>query len=261
MKRRMNRKNRNRLLFAAAAVIVLTGILLPGQLLIGYRELALDQVAAAPAEYYSAAGSAMARNASAKLGVYQKLQLITGKWESSASEAASYEMDMEDYEAAAAARESLNELYACGLYVSSLSAEYGNWYTWEAKRRKAVDAVFQTYTAYYWEITFSRYDGAQSHTVRMLEDGTVFLAEAEFQSAFAADTLTNAADVLSGLADAKTAELDTEGERPADWIAYSGADTDGMQLLSLTEVTEEDETCIVVQAYSDTRYLYAVVPQ
>lgn len=261
MKRTMSRKIIYRTLIAGTFFIALVGILLPGLLLIRYREREIGQVASVPAEYYSAAGSAMARNASANLGVYQKLQLITGKWESRLSEAASYEMDMEDYEAVAAAREGLKELYENGLYPSSVSTDYGNWYTWEAERYKAVDAVFQTYTAYYWEITFSKYDGTEHHTVYLLEDGTVFYAEAELGFGPEPDFLQSASDVLPAMEDAEISAIDTEGENLADWAVYSAMDITGMQLMSLAEVTKEEETCYVLQAYSKSRYLYTIIPQ
>lgn len=259
----MNRKTIYRILFAGTFAIVLAGILLPGLFLIQYREAELDQVSAAPAEYYSAAGSAMSRNASAKLGVYQKLQLITGQWESQLSEAASYEMNLEDYEAVAAAREGMKELYDNGLYPSNISTEYGNWYAWEAKPYKAVDVIFQTYTAYYWKICFSRYDGSEKHTVCLLEDGTIFLVEAEYSEDYETDPSGNVADYLQSLEvkDMVVTEQDTQGANLADWAVYPDMDMTNLQWKSLVEMTREEETCYILQAYSGDRYLGAMVPQ
>lgn len=123
------------------------------------------------------------------------------------------------------------------------------------------DMVFWTYTAYYWEICFRRYDGSENHTVCILDDGTVFFAEAELNSEFEADSLEGAADYLLGMADAEAAEKDTEGENLRDWTVYSGMDVTGMQWKSLVEVMGEEENCYVLQAYSDSRYLYAVILQ
>lgn len=260
MKIKGKRNILNIILVAGTCVMVLAGIILPGFFLDQYRKAGLDQVSAAPAEYYSAAGSAMSRNASAKLGIYQKLQLITGQWESQLQEAADYEMTLEDYEAVAAAREGMSKLYEKGLYPSNISTEYGNWYAWEAKPQKAVDAIFQTYTAYFWQICFSRYDGSEKHTIYLLEDGTIFWAEAEYQTGTEMDAAGNAAAYLKSYEEITVTELDPSRENLTDWAVYPGMDLTGLQWKSLTEAEKEGENFFVMQAESSRRFVFAVMP-
>ncbi len=102
------RKYVYRILCGLILALALVGTLLPGQLLFWQSERELSLVAAAPAKYYSAANMAIARNASAQLGTYQKLQLITGRWESAIREAASYERTIAAYDGDALPRRTLS---------------------------------------------------------------------------------------------------------------------------------------------------------
>lgn len=260
MEQGLKRKILYRIFFAGTFVIALVGIFLPGQLLIVQRESEMDQVAAAPPEYYSAASSAMARNVSANLKTYEKLQLISGKWESELSEAAVYETELPDYEAVTAAREGIEVLFQNGIYPSSVSTDYGNWYAWEAKPYRATDTIFHTYSAYYWKIVLTKYDGSERHTIFLLDDGTVFLSMAEYDTGFSPDSLTDAADYLKTLEGNEVQKKETASEKPENWISYTDVDMAGLQWKSLTQVTRDEEVSYVLQAYSDDRYLYAVTP-
>ena len=163
---------------AAAGTLLLSclGLLLPGWLLQWQSRESMNMTDGVPAQYYSPANLAMARNASANLGIYQRLQLLTGEWESDPAVPDSYEQTLENYEAAELARESVEKLYQNKLYPVSLLTAYENWYSWDATFCKVVDATFHTYGAYYWRLVFTRYDGTERHVIYMLEDGTIFLA-------------------------------------------------------------------------------------
>ena len=129
-------------MIAGTLLVVLTGIFLPGILIEGQERKAVGEVQAVPAQYI-ASDSLLAKEASESLKLNDRIQLITGQRE------------------------------------SDLASSYANWYTWEAFPEKAVDTTFHTYSAYYWKLIFTKYDGTEKHAVFLLEDGTVLLAEAE----------------------------------------------------------------------------------
>jgi hypothetical protein len=141
----------------------------------------LNKAMSAPLEYYSAASSVVARNSSAQLSEYQKLQLISGAWDSRDSEAAQDEALITEYEAVSLAEAALDRLHEAGLYPSTISSDYGNWYSWTANCYKATDTTFNTYTSYYWVISFARYDETENHTVLMTEGGLLLLAIANIK--------------------------------------------------------------------------------
>ena len=260
----MKSKKKRNIKYAAflcgTMVIALLGIFVPGKLLALQSESELGQVTPVPEQYYSAAGSAMARNASAHLGFYEKMQLITGKWESETANAASYEVELEDYEAVETARKSMKELYDKGLYPSDLSTDYGNWYVWAAEPFKAVDTTFHTYTAYYWKIQFEKYDGLEKHMVYMLEDGTVFLTDAYMAEGMDKTAIKEVAEGLEEKDGSKITPQNPGDGTIADWVSYSGVETTDLQWKSLVQITQEEETYFALQAISDTRYFFAVTP-
>lgn len=147
-------------MIAGTLLVVLTGIFLPGILIEGQERKAVREVQAVPAQYI-ASDSLLAKEASESLKLNDRIQLITGQWESETQEAYSYEMTLKDYEAAALARDSMEAIYQKGQYPSDLASSYANWYTWEAFPEKAVDTTFHTYSAYYWKLIFTKYDGTE----------------------------------------------------------------------------------------------------
>ena len=151
-------------MIAGTLLVVLTGIFLPGILIEGQERKAVGEVQAVPAQYI-ASDSLLAKEASESLKLNDRIQLITGQWESETQEAYSYEMTLKDYEAAALARDSMEAIYQKGQYPSDLASSYANWYTWEAFSEKAVDTTFHTYSAYYWKLIFTKYDGTEKHAV------------------------------------------------------------------------------------------------
>lgn len=166
---------------AAGLFAVLLGTLLPGYVLKRESVSGLGMAESAPAGYYQASYSAVARNTSSKLAVSDRLRLITGNWESTLETPVDFELEQSDYEMVALAQQGIEELYQKGLYPDDITG-YENWYGWQVIPHKAVDTTFHTYTAYYWEILFEKYDGTMRHRVYVLEDGTVFLALADDMS-------------------------------------------------------------------------------
>lgn len=250
-------KRRNLLLLAAVIAVAGMGIILPGKVLALQEEQEYNQVSAVPEKYLSSS-TVMAKNASVNLKTTERLQLIAGQWESSLQEMKSYEQEQADFEAVALAREHMKTLYDMGQYPVDLSSGYANWYSWTAEAYKSVDATFHTYTAYYWRIHLKKYDGTEEHTIWMLEDGTVFLAEA-VQDKIDAAHLTDASEAITGDEYTVTA-LDTRGESLQKWMVYGQINSNGLLWKALTQVTEED-SYYILQLYGEKRYLYMVVPQ
>lgn len=248
---------------ALSAAAVLAGICLPGAMLGKNVAAAVDRVEEAPAKYYNAAGFAMAQNASAKLDAYDRLRLVSGSWDSTPGEATVYEMELRAHEAVDAARRETDRLYESGLYPSRLSPSYGNWYSWEALPCKAVDGVFNTYTAYYWKISFRRYDGGESHTVYILEDGTVIAAKAYIPDGF--EEPVNVHTVISTehrLPEEAYERQDTQGLEPKEWAALPELDLSGMNWKDMTLITaDEPKSVYAMQLISDDGYVFMIKAQ
>ncbi len=76
---------------------------MPGIVLEANQKSEHDHVAKVPKSYLPS-GSVMAKEASANLKLSEKLSLIDGQWDSTTDDAASYEMDEQDYQAVATCR-------------------------------------------------------------------------------------------------------------------------------------------------------------
>ncbi len=234
-------------------LVVLTGIFLPGILIEGQERKAVGEVQAVPAQYI-ASDSLLAKEASESLKLNDRIQLITGQWESETQEAYSYEMTLKDYEAAALARDSMEAIYQQGQYPSDLASSYANWYTWEAFPEKAVDTTFHTYSAYYWKLIFTKYDGTETHTVFLLEDGTVLLAEAEGKDILSDVTATE--EAFSSVKDNE--EEKTVEKELAEQLSYTGLDVAGLRIKSDNILEEKEVKYRYFELYDKTRFIYGI---
>ena len=99
------KKDSFKLIIMSVAVIciVIAGIMVPGIVLEANQKSEHDHVAKVPKSYLPS-GSVMAKEASANLKLSEKLSLIDGQWDSTTDDAASYEMDEQDYQAVATCR-------------------------------------------------------------------------------------------------------------------------------------------------------------
>lgn len=156
------------LLFVAAL-----GIILPGRLAHGQGEKDNGQVMMVAEEYYSTGNVAFAKKASEKLTDEQRIQLVTGQWQSSIMAVNKSEAEVSSYEIVEQAKKELLRLNALGENDFIIDSGYGNWYSWVAVPYKAVDITFNTYTAYFWQIEFEKYDRSEKHTVKILENGPI----------------------------------------------------------------------------------------
>ncbi|MDE7062518.1 MAG: hypothetical protein K2O73_04655 [Lachnospiraceae bacterium] len=258
---REHARMRKALLLAGVCIVVLAGIILPGQVLAIREQHAYDQVEAVP-EQYLATNSAMTKNASMNLKMSERLRLISGQWESQTQEAGAYEMEQENYEAIVLLREGMNSLYHSRQYPVNLSSEYSNWYTWTAQSYKAVDTTFHTYAAYYWIVHFEKYDGRESHTIWMLDDGTIFLAEAVMPDNIDSASLSAASAVMHGTEEQTITALDMVNMPDlADIVPYEDVSTSGLTARAWTQVESGEDSYQILQLYGGHRYLYVLTAE
>lgn len=250
-------RRKNVLIFAGTAIAVMSGMILPGSLSALQEQREYGRVSAVE-EQYLASSSSVARNASANLTVYERLQLAAGQWESNLKEATAAEMELEDFEAVALAREKIKDLYDSHQYPTDISSQYENWYTWKAVPYKAVDTTFHTYTAYYWEIQFEKYDKSETHRIQMMEDGTIFLAEAYMEDGIG-DNIVSAAKELPQTNGRTVAPIDTMKNDVADLLPYD-ADLSPYSKKMVTWITEDSKSYLLFQLLDDREYLYAFSP-
>ena len=244
-------------------VVALLGTFLPGWLLVGRSRGEMNLVEGVPVEYYSPANLAVARNASANLDTYRKLQLITGRWASEPGEAEAMEKSMEDYEAVKVAWQQVEVLYQSKVYPESILPDYENWYNWEAELCKVLDATFHTYAAYYWKMTFVKYDDSEKHCIYMTEDGTVFLAEVWKESGIKEGSISTISqrDLTAEyrLREMNTNKLSKE-QSIAAYLAFADVDAAGLHWMSLSELQVEEKKYHVLQLDSKKRYVYSLQP-
>lgn len=244
--------------FLGAVFAVLAGIWLPGILLKESCAEDFNKSKAAPEEYYHAAGFALSRNISSQMDSYDRLRMVSGSWESSFEEAGMYEMDTRMHQAADAARKRIDALYDKGLYPRRLSSEYGNWFNWTAIPCKAVDSVFNTYTAYYWKVIFQSFNSEERHTVYVLEDGTLIAAEAYIPGM---DFTDGIADVHTEkwTSDAAYTRLSTDGLNAQEWTALPDLDISGTDWKDMVMIiSDAGRSWYVMQLCSGGKYIFLI---
>lgn len=168
----MKKKNYKPLFISAFIGVILAGIFLPGILLHYTFQSDLNKISSVPKEYYISS-SVISKNASAKLTEYEKMKLISGAWESIEKPVDSNQSNITELEAANLAKAAVEELYQNLLYPYHFESSYGNWYSWDASLYQCTEINFNTYTTYYWLITFYKYDSSETHKVLITENGTL----------------------------------------------------------------------------------------
>lgn len=148
-------------------------ILAPCALLVLCFEHRINRTENIDKNLYDQYNSAISRVASEKLSEYEKIKLISGKWNSNSVEVDVVDAKITELDAVNMARSAINSLYYYNCYPFSFDSSYENWYSWEAKFCKATETAFHTYSAYYWDVKFYRYDTEETHEVIMTESGTL----------------------------------------------------------------------------------------
>ena len=162
-----------RILITSFLLVTVLGIVLPGILLHITFSSKLGDVSPISTDLYNTSNSAIAKNASMKLTEYERMKLISGSWASTQIEVNASNANISEVEAVELARNAVSELYTAKVYPYHFDSAYDNWYSWKTSCYQCIESSFQTYSAYYWKVTFYRYDTDEVHEVSITENGTL----------------------------------------------------------------------------------------
>lgn len=160
-------------LITSFILVTVLGMVLPGILLHMTFSSKLGAVSPISTDLYDTSNSAIAKNASMKLTEYERMKLISGSWESTQTEVDTSSSNISEVEAVELARNTVSELYTTNAYPYHFDSTYDNWYSWETSCYQCIESSFRTYSAYYWKVTFYRYDTDEIHEVLITENGTL----------------------------------------------------------------------------------------
>lgn len=160
-------------LITSFILVTVLGIVLPGLLLHITFSSKLGAVSPISTDLYNTSNSAIAKNASMKLTEYERMKLISGSWASTQIEVNTSNTNISEVEAVKLARTAVSELYTANVYPYHFDSTYDNWYSWKTSCYQCIESSFQTYSAYYWKVTFYRYDTDEVHEVLITENGTL----------------------------------------------------------------------------------------
>lgn len=233
MKKNNNAKCIPYLLTGIAAIICL---FLPSILMNREVEKTLHTATAAPSGSYMSSSVAMSRYISNQLSAYERIQLISGGWDSTCLSADWNETDVNEAASIEAIKTNLNTICHNDKYELHFDSSYENWYTWETSLYKAVDASFSTYLAYYTISKFTRYDNAYAYYVIAAENGDILYIYTDYtnlpvyETVFAhyrasyASAISEASANRTPLSGAETTEGQTAGYsvsiKEADFSSY-----------------------------------------
>lgn len=162
-------------IFISVILTILIAILtVPSIVANNYSSKDTWNVIEVPEEYYSGIGSTISSHMSHNLSDFEKIRLISGVWNSSLSEGL-IPRSTEYLLAVNLAKSSLKELYDSTFYPYEITES--ELYTWDAVKYTRTDETFKTFSADYWIITLTRYDGNCSHKVLMTDSGVILYAE------------------------------------------------------------------------------------
>lgn len=171
-------KKNNPLILFLVIIAVCGSLILPSFFLNRKIITELGERKEAPNEYYNASVSSLSKAVSERLSLSEKLDLITGEWPRDIQEVSVHETEYNPAHYVNLAKEGISQLYETGSYESPLITDIDNWYTYETQLFLCTDATFDTYSVYYWVITFTKYDHSRKHYVLMMDDGSILCAYA-----------------------------------------------------------------------------------
>lgn len=171
-------KKHNLIIICFVIIAVSASLFLPSYLLNRKINRDLGESKEAPNEYYNASVSSLSKAMSERLSFSQKLDLITGEWPREIEELAVSESEYNPSHYVNLAKDYVADLYRSGNYETSLSTDIDNWYTYDTQLFLCTDTTFDTYSAYYWSIVFTKYDQSRMHYILMMDDGSVLCAYA-----------------------------------------------------------------------------------
>ncbi len=269
----MSKPNKINKLLVGAIILCLLAVsssfLIPQLLLDQRKENSTDIIYVAPESYYVESGNAMARNTSSNLTSLEQIKLISGDWESTGTECSLDQGFLTENEAVHLARYSLNDFYNMGIFPYSNDANYNNWCSWEAKLYCYTDTLFNTYSAYLWVITFTKFDNSSTHTVYMTENGVIVGATTTDKDYKANNIISAYTDssVKAILADDNISLLEKEAAPEGTVIEpvypdtdYSNATFTQIYKLHLVSSDGQPEHYFVYQYTTDEVYGIGIVP-
>ena len=160
-------------LITSFILVTILGIILPGFLLHVTFSSKLGTVNPISTDLYNTSNSAIAKNASLKLTEYERMKLISGSWASTQTQIDTSSANISEVEAVELARNAVSQLPPANAYPYHFDSAYNNWYSWKTNYYQCTESSFQTYSAYYWKVTFYRYDTDEIHEVLITENGTL----------------------------------------------------------------------------------------
>lgn len=227
-------------LFVSAVILcviaVASSFLVPQLLLNHEKEKDTDIIYVAPESYYVESGNAMARNTSSNLTSLEQIKLISGDWESTGAPCDLDQGFLTENEAVQLARASLNSFYSIGVFPYSTDANYNNWCSWESKLYCFTDNLFNTYSAYLWVITFTKFDNSNTHTVYMTEKGVIL-------GATTTETDYKASNIIAAYTNSSVKEIFSDDN------------------ISLLQKETAPEGTVIKSVYPDTDYSNATFTQ
>lgn len=269
----MNKQKKHKILLVTAIIlcttIVASSFFVPDYLLGKRKASTTDQIYIAPESYYVESGNALARNTSSNLTSLDQIKLISGVWESNGVKCELNEGFLSENEAVQLARYSLNTFYNMGVFPYSANANYNNWSSWDAELYCYTDNLFNTYSAYLWIITFTKFDGSATHTVYMTENGVVVGATSTDTSYKAGQIIsaytTNSIDVIFSDENITLLGKEKAPENTAIKSVYPGTDFsnvnfDQIYILNLVSSDGELEDYYVYQYSNDEIYGIGIAP-
>lgn len=260
----------NIILVLFTIAVVLTAIFLPEVLLKKQADKKTAITTIAPEEYYLASATAIAIDASSKLTATDRINLISGAWESTFSECAISEAFLTEAEAVDLAKEQIEIFVENNSYPYSIKSSYKNWYSYETKVYSYKDATFNTYTAYLWEITFTKYDNSIIHTILITESGTILNARVnennyEAKSLLLSYNNSNVDAIFSN----PVATIDDEktyASHSKIYGIYPNVDLSSATIINAYSIVVREssaisENYIIYQYSTDTHYGIGIMPE
>lgn len=256
-------------LILICAITVSSSLIIPEVLLAKRCTLSTDKVNVAPESYYVESGTAIARNTSSNLTSLEQIKLISGAWESTGATCALDEGFLTENEAVELARYRLNSFYNMGIFPYSADSNYNNWCSWDAELYCYTDSLFNTYSAYLWVISFTKFDNSATHTVYMTEKGVIVGATTSDKDFYpnkiiAAYTNSSVKNIFADeditLLEKKAAPEGTVINSVYPEASFTDVNFDQIYILDLVSSEGELESYYVYQYSSDQIYGIGIAP-
>ena len=166
----MKKKNLVLIIFIFLSAL---GIFVPG--FVAYYSLNhdLNVVNNVPEEFYKAGDSIFIKNNSKKLSEANKLELISGKWESRRDICDISESEKTKTDIIILTKNRVAKLYKNGDYNYVFDSSYGNWYSWDIVCYRCTDTAFHSYSAYCYIVTLYKNNSDEFHKILITPSGTI----------------------------------------------------------------------------------------